>query len=185
MDLNLSRHFLIAMPNLVDPIFARALAFVCDHNERGAMGIIVNRPLGMTLTTLFEQIDVELHQPDVAELQVCFGGPVQTDRGFVLHQPLGDWQSTLPVSDDMGLTTSKDILLAVGEGTGPEQIFVTLGYAGWEAGQLENEIAQNAWISVEADPKVIFSLPATERYEAALKLLGIDMAMLSEDAGHA
>jgi len=185
MDLNFSRHFLIAMPNLVDPIFARSLAFVCDHNERGAMGIIVNRPLGMTLTTLFEQIDVELHRPDVAELQVCFGGPVQTDRGFVLHQPLGDWQSTLPVSDDMGLTTSKDILLAVGEGTGPEQIFVTLGYAGWEAGQLENEIAQNAWISVEADPEVIFSLPATERYEAALKLLGIDMAMLSEDAGHA
>ncbi|WP_084089007.1 YqgE/AlgH family protein [Andreprevotia lacus] len=185
MDMNLSQHFLIAMPNLVDPIFAKTLAFVCDHNDQGAMGVIVNRPLGMSLTTLFEQIDVELHRPDVAELPVCFGGPVQTDRGFVLHKPLGDWQSTLSVSDEMGLTTSKDILLAVGEGSGPEQMFVTLGYAGWEAGQLENEIAQNAWLSVEADPDIIFSLPAEARYEAALKLLGIDMAMLSDEAGHA
>ncbi|UXY16347.1 YqgE/AlgH family protein [Chitiniphilus purpureus] len=185
MDLDLSQHFLIAMPSLVDPIFARTLTFVCDHNERGAMGVIVNRPLGMTLTTLFEQIDVELHRPDVAELAVCFGGPVQTDRGFVLHTPLGNWQSTLAVSDDMGLTTSKDILMAVGEGSGPEQLFVTLGYAGWEAGQLENELAQNAWISVQADPRIIFEQPAEARYEAALALLGIDMAMLAEEAGHA
>ncbi|GLS05687.1 UPF0301 protein [Chitiniphilus shinanonensis] len=185
MDFDLSQHFLIAMPSLVDPIFARTLTFVCDHNDRGAMGVIVNRPLGMPLSTLFEQIGVELHRPDVADLAVCFGGPVQTDRGFVLHTPLGDWQSTLAVSDEMGLTTSKDVLLAVGEGGGPEQLFVTLGYAGWEAGQLENEIAQNAWISVKADPQVIFGLPAEERYEAALGLLGIDMAMLAEDAGHA
>jgi len=185
MNMNLSQHFLIAMPNLVDPIFAKTLAYVCDHSDQGAMGVIVNRPLGMSLTTLFEQIDVELHRPDVAELPVCFGGPVQTDRGFVLHQPLGDWQSTLSVSDEIGLTTSKDILLAVGEGAGPEQMFVTLGYAGWEAGQLENEIAQNAWLSVKADPAIIFALPAEARYEAALKLLGIDMAMLSDEAGHA
>ncbi|GHD69121.1 MULTISPECIES: YqgE/AlgH family protein [Jeongeupia] len=185
MDLDLSRHFLIAMPSLADPIFAKTLTFVCDHNDKGAMGVIVNRPVGMTLTTLFEQIDVELHRPDVAELPVCFGGPVQTDRGFVLHTPLGDWQSTLSVSDEMGLTTSKDILLAVGEGGGPEKMFVTLGYAGWEAGQLEAEMAQNSWISVEADPEIIFALPAEERYDAALKLLGIDVAMLSDEAGHA
>ncbi|WP_432722132.1 YqgE/AlgH family protein [Jeongeupia wiesaeckerbachi] len=185
MDLDLSRHFLIAMPSLADPIFAKTLTFVCDHNDKGAMGVIVNRPVGMTLTTLFEQIDVELHRPDVAELPVCFGGPVQTDRGFVLHTPLGEWQSTLSVSDEMGLTTSKDILLAVGEGGGPEKMFVTLGYAGWEAGQLEAELAQNSWISVEADPEIIFALPAEERYDAALKLLGIDVAMLSDEAGHA
>ena len=185
MELNLSRHFLIAMHHLNDPIFSRALAFVCEHSERGAMGVIVNRPLGMTLSTLFEQIDIELHRPDVAELPVCFGGPVQTDRGFVLHEPLGNWQSTLTVSDEMGLTTSKDVLLAVGDGGGPERVFVSLGYAGWESGQLEAEIARNDWLSVEADPKIIFDLPADERYTAALNLLGIDLAMLSEEAGHA
>ncbi|WP_083300926.1 YqgE/AlgH family protein [Jeongeupia sp. USM3] len=185
MSLDLSRHFLIAMPSLADPIFARTLTYVCDHNDKGAMGVIVNRPVGMSLTTLFEQIEVELHRPDVAELPVCFGGPVQTDRGFVLHTPLGEWQSTLSVSDEIGLTTSKDILLAVGEGGGPEKMFVTLGYAGWEAGQLEAEMAQNSWISVEADPEIIFGLPAEERYDAALKLLGIDVAMLSDEAGHA
>ncbi len=124
--MNLTRQFLIAMPNLVDPIFERTLAYICDHNERGAMGVIVNRPLGMALSSLFEQIDVELHRPDVVDLPVHFGGPVQTDRGFVLHQPLGEWQSTLAVSEEIGLTTSKDILLAVGEGAGPEHLFVTL-----------------------------------------------------------
>lgn len=185
MEMNLSRQFLIAMPSLDDPIFSRALAFICDHSERGAMGIIVNRPLGMTLSTLFSQIDVELRRPDAAELPVCFGGPVQTDRGFVLHDPLGNWQSTLAVTDEIGLTTSKDVLLAMGEGGGPERLFVTLGYAGWEAGQLENEIAQNSWLTVEADLNIIFDVPAEKRYDAALALLGIDMAMLSEDAGHA
>ena len=185
MEMNLTRQFLIAMPGLNDPIFSRSLAFVCEHGERGAMGIIVNRSLGMTLSTLFEQIDIDLHRPDVADLQVCFGGPVQTDRGFVLHQPLGSWQSTLAITDELGLTTSKDVLLAVGDGGGPEQVFVTLGYAGWEAGQLEKEIAQNAWLTVEADLKIIFDLPADERYDAALALLGIDFAMLSEEDGHA
>lgn len=183
--MNLSRQFLIAMPGLSDPIFARSLAFICEHGEQGAMGIIVNRPLGMTLSTLFGQIDIELHRPDVADLGVCFGGPVQTDRGFVLHEPLGAWQSTLAISETLGLTTSKDVLLAVGAGEGPQRLFVSLGYAGWEAGQLEKEIAQNAWLTVAADPKVIFDLPLDERYNAALGLLGIDMAMLSEEAGHA
>ncbi|XZG70962.1 YqgE/AlgH family protein [Chitinibacteraceae bacterium HSL-7] len=185
MEFNLSRQFLIAMPGMVDPIFARTLVFVCDHNENGAMGVIVNRPIGMTVANLFEQIELELHRPDVFEDQVYFGGPVQTDRGFVLHRPLGNWQSTLAVSDDMGLTTSKDILQAVGEGQGPEHLFVSLGYAGWEAGQLESEISQNGWLSVEVDVEHILSLPAGERYEAALKSLGVDLAMLSDSAGHA
>lgn len=185
MEMNLSRQFLIAMPNLSDPIFARSLAFICEHSEQGAMGVIVNRPLGMSLSSLFEQIDVELRRPETADLSVCFGGPVQADRGFVLHEPLGNWQSTLAVGEDLGLTTSKDILLAMGEGGGPDRLFVTLGYAGWEAGQLEKEIAQNTWLTVDADLKIIFDLPAEERYDAALALLGIDLAMLSEEAGHA
>lgn len=183
--INLSRQFLIAMPAMADPIFAKSLVFVCDHNEQGAMGVIVNRPLGMDMQTLFLQVDIELQRTELAEQAVYFGGPVQTDRGFVLHQPLGNWQSTLAVEDDLGLTTSKDVLTAVGGGGGPDRLFVSLGYAGWEAGQLEGEMAQNAWLSVEADIEVIFSMPSEQRYDAALKLLGIDMAMLSDTAGHA
>ena len=184
--MNLSRHFLIAMPSLEDPIFAKSLTYVCEHNEKGAMGVIMNRPLGMTLTTLFEQVDIEMHRPDVAELPVHFGGPVQTDRGFVLHTPLGDWQSSLIVSPEIGLTTSKDILLAVGEGGGPEKIFVSLGFAGWEAGQLEKEIFENSWLTVPVDDmRVLFDIPSEERYAAALALLGIDVAMLSKETGHA
>ncbi|GAB3261646.1 YqgE/AlgH family protein [Chitinimonas naiadis] len=183
--INLSRQFLIAMPAMADPIFAKSLVYVCDHNDQGAMGVIVNRPLGMDVRTLFQQVDIELRREDVAEQEVYFGGPVQTDRGFVLHQPLGNWQSTLAVEDELGLTTSKDVLLAVGEGGGPERMFISLGYAGWEAGQIESELAQNAWLTVDADIEVVFSLPAEERYEAALGLLGIDMAMLSDTAGHA
>ncbi|MBV8660462.1 MAG: YqgE/AlgH family protein [Burkholderiales bacterium] len=183
--INLSRQFLIAMPAMADPIFAKSLVFVCDHNDQGAMGVIVNRPLGMDMQTLFQQVDIDLQRNDVAEQQVYFGGPVQTDRGFVLHQPLGNWQSTLAVEDDLGLTTSKDVLLAVGRGDGPDRMFVSLGYAGWQAGQLEGELAQNAWLTVAADIEVVFALPAEQRYEAALKLLGIDMAMLSDTAGHA
>lgn len=183
--INLSRQFLIAMPAMADPIFAKSLIFVCDHNDQGAMGVIVNRPLGMDMKTLFQQVDIELRRAELAEQPVYFGGPVQTDRGFVLHQPLGNWQSTMAVEDDLGLTTSKDVLLAVGEGGGPDRMFVSLGYAGWEAGQLEGEMSQNAWLTVDADIEVIFGLPAEQRYEAAIKLLGIDMAMLSDTAGHA
>jgi putative transcriptional regulator len=183
--INLSRHFLIAMPAMADPIFSRAVVYLCDHNDQGAMGIIVNRPLGMDMKGLFAQIDVELNRHNVASQAVYFGGPVQTDRGFVLHQPLGNWQSTMSVEDEMGLTTSKDILLAVGRGEGPDRLFVTLGYAGWEAGQLEVELAQNAWLTVEADPEVVFAQPSEQRYDLALKLLGVDIAMLSDTAGHA
>jgi len=183
--MNLSRQFLIAMPAMADPIFAKSLVFVCDHNDQGAMGVIVNRPLGMNMRTLFQQVDIELRREDVAEQEVYFGGPVQTDRGFVLHQPLGNWQSTLAVEDELGLTTSKDVLLAMGEGGGPDRMFISLGYAGWEAGQLESELGQNAWLTVDADIEVIFGLPSEQRYEAALGLLGIDMAMLSDTAGHA
>ncbi|QLI83255.1 YqgE/AlgH family protein [Chitinibacter fontanus] len=185
-EMNLSRHFLVAMPSLTDPIFARSLILICEHTAAGAMGVILNRPLGMNLQTLFEQIELELHRPDVVDLPVHFGGPVQTDRGFILHCPLGSWQASLPVSDELGLTTSRDILTAVGEGGGPEQMLVALGFAGWEAGQLEKEIAENSWLTVPMDDmKILFEVPSDERYEAALALLGIDVAMLSKDAGHA
>lgn len=182
---DLTRHFLIAMPNMADPHFARTLTFICEHNEQGALGVVVNRPIEMTLQALFEQISIPVDSGAFKSVPVHFGGPVQIDRGFVLHMPLGEWQSTLAVGTDIGLTTSKDILQAVASGAGPEQILVTLGYAGWAPGQIEHELAQNAWLTVQAETGVIFGLPAEERLAAAMGLLGIDYASLSEQTGHA
>jgi putative transcriptional regulator len=182
---NLTHHFLIAMPGMADPNFAQTLTFVCEHSPDGALGVVVNRPIDMTLAALFEQIDVAAPARGLGDAPVMFGGPVQVDRGFVLHRPLGNWQSTLAVSDEIGLTTSKDILEAVARGEGPTSLIVTLGYAGWSAGQLERELAANAWLTVAADPGVVFDTPVEHRLPAAMRLLGIDPSMLSEDAGHA
>ena len=184
-SVNLTNHFLIAMPNMADPHFAKSLTYICEHNEQGALGVVVNRPTEMTLATLFEQVDIPLQNEALSRLPVYFGGPVQVDRGFVLHSPLGEWQSTLAVSSEIGLTTSKDILQAVARGEGPGKLLVTLGYAGWAPDQLESELAQNAWLTVQAKPDVIFDVPAEERLPAAMQLLGIDFASLSEQAGHA
>ncbi len=185
---NLTRHFLIAMPAMTDPHFSKTLTFICEHNDQGALGVVVNRPIDLTVHALLEQIEI-IPEPDAAtsaqKTPVHFGGPVQTDRGFVLHSPAGAWQSTLTVGGEIGLTTSKDVLQAVARGAGPPQMLVTLGYAGWAPGQLEREMAQNAWLTVQADARILFETPAEQRYEAALKLLGIDLAMLSDDAGHA
>jgi putative transcriptional regulator len=183
--MNLTQHFLIAMPNMADPHFAKTLTFICEHNDQGALGIVVNRPIEMNLQTLLEQVSIPLASSALGAVPIHFGGPVQVDRGFVLHTPLGQWQSTLAVSSEIGLTTSKDILQAVARGEGPGKLFVTLGYAGWAPGQLENELAQNAWLTVQAQPDVIFDLPPDKRLPAAMQLLGIDVASLSEQAGHA
>jgi putative transcriptional regulator len=183
--MNLAQHFLIAMPAMADPHFSRTLTYICEHNDQGALGIVVNRPLEMSLQTLLEQVSIPLSGGALTAIPIHFGGPVQVDRGFVLHTPLGQWQSTLAVSSEIGLTTSKDILQAVARGEGPGKLFVTLGYAGWAPGQLENELAQNAWLTVQARPDVIFDLPAERRLSAAMSLLGIDFASLSEQAGHA
>ena len=182
---NLTHHFLIAMPSMADPHFAHKLIYVCEHNAKGALGIVINKPIDMTLSSLFEQINVPLGDSELREARVHYGGPVQIDRGFVLHRPLGSWQSTLAISDDLGLTTSKDILEAVGHGEGPEDVLISLGYAGWSADQLEQEIGQNAWLTVEADSDVLFAEPAETRLPAAMKLLGIDFSRLSDAVGHA
>ena len=173
------------MPNMVDRNFARSLTFICEHNDRGAIGVVVNRPIDMTLATLFERVKIPLSESAISNLPVHSGGPVQTDRGFVLHQPCGDWKSTLKVKDRLGLTTSRDILEAVGAGHGPSRLFVSLGYAGWTAGQLEHELAQNAWLTVPAVDSIVFDLPSEERLAAAMELLGIDFARLHHGAGHA
>ena len=182
---NLTGHFLIAMPSMADERFSRTLTYICEHNEEGALGVIVNRPIEMNMSDLFTQIGSPLARAELAKQTLYFGGPVDTGRGFVLHQPVGHWQSTLAVNGTLGLTTSKDILDAIGEGGGPDKMMVSLGYAGWDAGQLEEELAQNAWLSVAADAQVIFDMPAEQRLEAAMRLLGVDYANLSEDAGHA
>lgn len=184
-NVNLTHHFLIAMPNMADPYFSKSLTYICEHNEQGALGIVLTRRIDLTLFALLEQIDIPIARPEIGNTQVHFGGPVQMDRGFVLHQPAGEWQSTLRVNDEIGLTTSRDILEAVACGEGPEKYFVTLGYAGWAPGQLEHEMSLNAWLSVAADTTLIFDLPLEARFDAAMHLLGIDTVNLSDDAGHA
>jgi len=184
-NVNLTGHFLIAMPAMADPYFAKSVTYVCEHNEQGAMGIVINRPIDMKLTELFEQINLDLREESLGQLPVHFGGPVHVDRGFVLHQPVGQWQSSLAINDDTALTTSKDILEASAHGTGPRKMLVTLGYAGWAPGQLEQELAQNAWLTVPAEDAIIFDIPSEEKLAAAMGLLGIDFASLADDAGHA
>jgi putative transcriptional regulator len=183
--MNLTRHFLIAMPAMADPHFAKSLTFICEHNDQGALGVVVNRPIEMNLHALLEQVSIPAEGDEFKAVAVHFGGPVQVDRGFVLHTPVGEWESTLAIGSEIGLTTSRDILQAVARGAGPRQILVTLGYAGWAPGQLEHELAQNAWLTVQATPEVIFDLAPDDRLPAAMSLLGIDYAKLSEIAGHA
>ena len=184
-SVNLTDQFLIAMPAMTDPYFSGTLVYICEHNDQGALGVIVNRPLDMTLAALFERIELPLNTAGFDRMPVYFGGPVQTDRGFVLHQPVGGWQSTLAVNDHIGLTSSRDILQSVGKQGDPREIIVTLGYAGWSAGQLEDEISQNAWLTVPATTQILFDLPFEERLPAAMSALGISFASLAEEAGHA
>ena len=184
-SVNLTDNFLIAMPTLEDPYFANALVYICEHNENGALGIIVNRPIDMNLASLFEKIDIKLEHPELADLPVYFGGPVQLDRGFVLHRPIGHWQSTLTINAEVGLTSSRDVLAAVAQEGLPSEIVVTLGYAGWDAGQLEDELAQNSWLTVPAKSSILFDLPPEERLPAAMQKLGISFSQLSDVAGHA
>ena len=187
--LNLSNHFLIAMPTMLDPVFGGSVVYLCEHNASGALGVIVNKPTDMTMAVLFERIDLKLEidpgRTPIDQAPVMFGGPVQVERGFVLHAPLGQFSSMMQVTEQIALTTSRDILEAVALGSGPERILVTLGCSGWGAGQLEQEIARNGWLTVYADPNIIFDLPVEERFHAAMRLLGIDPMMLAGEAGHA
>jgi len=184
-SINLTDHFLIAMPAMADSFFSKTLVYIAEHNDQGALGVIVNRPIDMSLATLFENIEIPLEAEGFAELPVLFGGPVQTDRGFVLHRPVGEWQSTLAVNQHVGLTSSRDVLQAVARQGQPRDVMVTLGYSGWSAGQLEHELAQNAWLTVPAEPRILFDLPYEERLASAMETLGIDFTNLADDAGHA
>lgn len=181
----LTNQLLIAMPGMEDPNFSTTVTFICEHNADGALGIIINRPLGLNLGGLFEQLDVT--QPDAAIVArpVLDGGPVAKERGFVLHQPGGRFESSVAVSADIQLTLSRDVLDALAAGDGPSKSLVALGYAGWEPGQLEAEMLENTWLSVPATPELIFDVPFEDRWQSAANTLGIELSRLSIDAGHA
>jgi putative transcriptional regulator len=184
-DSLLTNQLLIAMPGMADPNFSTTVTLICEHNDNGALGIIINRPLNLKLSGLFEQLSVDDADPDVASSPVMSGGPVGTERGFVLHGKNHSFENTLSVSDDIQLTLSRDVIDAMAAGDGPEKSLVAVGYAGWEAGQLEEEMLLNAWLNVPATPELVFDTPFEERWDSAARLLGIDIASISPDAGHA
>jgi len=187
--IDLTNQFLIAMPGMGDDTFAGTVVYLCEHNEKGALGLVINKPIDIKLKNLFEKVELSLDREELAELPVYFGGPVQTERGFVLHEKQGEdgegYSSTMSVPGGLAMTTSKDVLEALSNGAGPKKILVTLGYSGWQAGQLEDELGRNGWLTVDADPVVIFDTPIEKRYDRALSLLGFDPRMLSQEAGHA
>ncbi len=181
----LTHHFLIAMPHMADPRFMHSLIYLCDHSEEGAMGLVVNQPSGLSMNDILEQTSPELDVPsDIADIPVYSGGPIQTERGFVLHRGPRRWEATLDLGS-IQLTTSRDILFDMVNGQGPDESLVALGYAGWEPGQLDQELAENAWLSCPADLHILFDLPAEQRLGAAARTLGIDLSLLTSQAGHA
>ncbi len=183
---NLSNQFLIAMPGMVDSSFAGSVIYVCEHSSRGALGLVINRPTDIVLKDLFDRIELPLEQPELAARTVYYGGPVQTERGFVLHDPTDKaYASTLQVAGGLQMTTSKDVLEHISASDGPRRFFVALGYSGWSAGQLEDEIARNGWLTVEADSSIVFEVAVEQRFDAAMSLMGISAMSLSNTAGHA
>jgi putative transcriptional regulator len=181
----LSNHLLVAMPSLTDSNFSHSVTLICEHSERGALGIVLNKPLGMKLGEVLSQMKLEASDIRVDELPVLRGGPVHGDRGFVLHRPGGQWDSTHRVSSSVQVTTSRDVLAAMAHGTGPQDAFIALGYASWEPGQLEREMSDNAWLTVPMDERIVYELPFEQRWAAAWQLLGIDSTRVSLVAGHA
>jgi putative transcriptional regulator len=193
-SINLTNHFLIAMPGMEDDTFSRSVVYVCEHSERGALGLIINKPGDINLADLFSKVELPLQRADLSVLPVFHGGPLQTERGFVLHDPImaeglepdqSVYASTLIVPGGLEMTTSKDVLEAMSSGAGPRRVLVTLGYSSWAEGQLESEIARNSWLTVDADVNLVFEAPVDQRYDLALSLLGLQAWMLSPEAGHA
>jgi putative transcriptional regulator len=184
-DAFLQNQLLIAMPALGDPNFNQTVTYICEHNADGAFGVIVNRPMDVTLADVFDQLDIDVRAAEAASPRIYAGGPVQPQRGFVIHSPVGNWNATLEIGGDVGVTSSRDILEAMAQGSGPSQTLFAVGCAGWGAGQLEQEFADNAWLTAAANPELLFETPAEERWHAAARLIGVDISRLSGDAGHA
>lgn len=181
----LQHQFLIAMPKLGDPNFFQTVTYIYEHNAERALGLVINRPLNLTLHELLSHLQIRAGRNPLTEAAVFSGGPVRPEQGFVIHTPAAGWEATVEVADDIGVTVSRDILLAIAAGQGPSRALLALGYAGWGPGQLEREMAENAWLSTPADPDVLFATPAEQRWQAAAALLGVDLSLLSGDVGHA
>ncbi|WP_456378349.1 YqgE/AlgH family protein [Thiolapillus sp.] len=182
---SLTNHFLIALPALQDPNFSRTVTYVCEHTSEGTMGIIINRPSTLALADILQHMDIPGTGNTPKEMPIYIGGPVQEDRGFLLHSPAKRWDSTLVITDDLAVTTSRDMVQALAKGEDPEQIFFALGYAGWGPGQLEQELQQDSWLFGPASREIIFHTPAEERWEAAANLAGVDVNLISNIGGHA
>ena len=182
---SLANHFLIAMPALADPHFSHTVTYICEHNEDGAMGIIINRPMSVTLGEVLQQMNIMPSNRLDTTTPIHEGGPVQREHGFVIHSPVGAWETSLAITDDIALTTSLDILSSIAHAEGPKRYFIALGYAGWGAGQLEQEMAQNAWLSVPASAAILFDTALEQRWQAAATLVGVDLNLLSSEVGHA
>jgi putative transcriptional regulator len=182
---NLTNHFLIAMPTLEDENFSRSVTLICEHNDEGALGIVINRPTDFTLGELLEQLDLIEDADRFSNATLYSGGPVQVEHGFILHQPAGHWQHSLHITDELALTTSRDLLEAIAHGDSPSETLIALGYAGWGAGQLEQELSNNAWLTTPSDPEILFHMPVEQRWQAAASRLGVDLSLLSGDMGHA
>jgi len=208
-SINLTHHFLIAMPGLEDATFAKSVVYLCEHSERGALGLVINKPSELSMTGLFDKVDLPLHRQDLIDAPVLQGGPVHTERGFVLHEamianppetsteadalsavsepsptPESVYASTMTIPGGLEMTTSKDVLEALSTGAGPRRVLISLGYAAWGEGQLESELAENSWLTVAADTQVIFDTPIEQRYDRAMALLGLAPWMLSSEVGH-
>lgn len=180
----LNNQYIVAMPNLADPNFFHTVTYVCQHNDEGALGIVINRLAGMKLGEIFRQMDIRVTSPAAAETSVFAGGPVQQDRGFVVHTAGGRWDATMAVSDSISLTTSRDVIEAIAIGEGPEQFLVALGYAGWSGGQLEQEIRDNAWLNTPFTKRILFETPINMRWTSAADQIGINIKQLTSPAGH-
>lgn len=189
-NFSLCNQFLIAMPGLNDPNFQQSVSYICEHNNEGAMGIIINRLANLTFADLCEQLEVEITDTDITTYPIFYGGPVEAGRGFILHSPIGEWENTLEVTKDIGLTMSQDIIQAIAEGYDsdnkpPEHFIITLGYAGWSEDQLEYEMSENVWLNVPASEDILFHTPIEQRWTTAASSLGINLQQLSTDIGHA
>lgn len=185
MATSLQHHFLIAMPALADSFFHRSVVYICEHDEKGAMGLIINRPTHVMLTELLDHLQIINSEAAPKTTPVLFGGPVQKEQGMVIHNSTDSWKTSLQLSSELFLTTSTDILETIGSNKGPKNAIVTLGYSGWDAGQLEQEIIDNSWLTVEANDDILFHTPAEQRWHAAAKLLGVDINLMSQSVGHA
>jgi len=182
---SLANHLLVAMPSLHDPFFSRSVTYICEHNEHGALGLVLSLPLEATYDELFKHLNIDTNGEHTDKRVLLAGGPVDRERGFILHSPVGNWESSLAVGNDIALSTSEDILHAIANNQGPEDVVITLGYAGWEKGQLEKEIKENSWLFAPADKDIIFKTPPNQRWLKATKLLGIDWTQITEQDGHA